>query len=915
MNLPNIPYPKAARKQTQTVFGGLDRRAAAGNGAICSMQNLSSDDTPLISPRRARWVREESVGTPYGVFANGDTLFYVDGDKCLCCNGRPAIWASGEAPGGQTSGNVAELSATEKVFAALGARVLIWPDKLLAKQETDQTHGEHWALYQLEKAVSVSATFADGTYVGESAEGNTIKAADSSFDWADYFRVGDGVTISGAADAENNKTIIVREIEGDELRFYENSFTVTAAAETITVAREVPDLDFLCTVDNRVWGCKDDEIRCCKLGDPFNWSVFDGLSTDAWSVETGTADDFTGCVSFLGYPTFFKEERIFKVYGNRPSNFESMESHALGVLQGSHKSLAIADNTLYYLSRAGFVAYSAGIPRLIGEELEIPFINSAVGGSDGGKYWCSIVWHPDAERTASELLCYDPSLRVWHREDTTRAKFFTYSDDKLFCMPVNGKLMFWGKRYDGHSGSVELWDNDHEVYVKETEIESSAEFSDWDYLTFDSKYPVRLWIRCEVEGTLTVSIRYNDGEWIPVSTLGGGRGTVYLPVQVRRCDRYALKFEATGPWTLRALEWELSAWEHRRPIWQPKNLLSIAVTTMPTKTAYTVGETLDLTGCVVTATYSDGSTKDVTSLCTFSPADGDTLEEAGAVTVGVSYTEYGTTVTTALEVEATYPPYLTFSSEEPFTLGVYNSTKTWNGSLEYSTDKETWTTWYGSTMNAAEDGGKYYLYLRGTGNTRITGSPGSGLYPPANKRWVITGADVSCIGDIRTLLDYHSPSEAEIGEHCFDSMFYGCTSLTSAPAIIFTTMPPKCCWRMFYGCTSLATAPALPATILHDCCYNWMFCDCTSLATVPALPATSLPFACYSSMFLGCTSLKFSKVQSEDYQTAYRIPANGTGIAEEHSLDSMFSGTGGTFTGTPEINTTYYTSNAVVPAT
>ena len=37
---------------------------------------------------------------------------------------------------------------------------------------------------------------------------------------------------------------------------------------------------------------------------------------------------------------------------------------------------------------------------------------------------------------------------------------------------------------------------------------------------------------------------------------------------------------------------------------------------------------------------------------------------------------------------------------------------------------------------------------------------------------------------------------------------------------------------MFYGCTSLTTAPSLPATKLAHYCYNQMFYGCTSLTTV-----------------------------------------------------------------------------------
>lgn len=90
----------------------------------------------------------------------------------------------------------------------------------------------------------------------------------------------------------------------------------------------------------------------------------------------------------------------------------------------------------------------------------------------------------------------------------------------------------------------------------------------------------------------------------------------------------------------------------------PKSLSSIAVTTNPTLMSYTVGDTLDLTGIVVTATYSDNSTANVTGLCTFSPANGATLQTAGTQAIAVSYAEDHITKTTSLNVSvAEYVPH------------------------------------------------------------------------------------------------------------------------------------------------------------------------------------------------------------------------------------------------------------------
>ena len=96
----------------------------------------------------------------------------------------------------------------------------------------------------------------------------------------------------------------------------------------------------------------------------------------------------------------------------------------------------------------------------------------------------------------------------------------------------------------------------------------------------------------------------------------------------------------------------------------------------------------------------------------------------------------------------------------------------------------------------------------------------------------------------------------KLASSCYGGMFYGCTSLTTAPAILPATKLASHCYEcMFYYCTSLTTAPELPATKLASSCYEYMFSGCTSLTTAPELPATTLAESCYYGMFRGCTSL------------------------------------------------------------
>lgn len=99
-----------------------------------------------------------------------------------------------------------------------------------------------------------------------------------------------------------------------------------------------------------------------------------------------------------------------------------------------------------------------------------------------------------------------------------------------------------------------------------------------------------------------------------------------------------------------------------------------------------------------------------------------------------------------------------------------------------------------------------------------------------------------------------------VGNMSYYYMFYGCTSLTSAPELPATTIAQQCYQGMFLNCTSLTTVPSiLPATDIRYCiqCYESMFAGCTNLTVAPELPATTLANAngCYGQMFKGCTSL------------------------------------------------------------
>jgi hypothetical protein len=127
------------------------------------------------------------------------------------------------------------------------------------------------------------------------------------------------------------------------------------------------------------------------------------------------------------------------------------------------------------------------------------------------------------------------------------------------------------------------------------------------------------------------------------------------------------------------------------------------------------------------------------------------------------------------------------------------------------------------------------------------------------------------------------------------------------------TIPSTYCfYRLFYWCSALRTPPKIIATTLKQYCYRQMFCLCTNLEVLPKLPATTLMASCYQQMFYQCSKIKLSTPQTWEYQTPYRIPSEWTWTTASNALSDMFQYTWWTFTWTPTIYTTYYTSNTVI---
>lgn len=328
-------------------------------------------------------------------------------------------------------------------------------------------------------------------------------------------------------------------------RYYEPS--------TVTIARKWPEnIQGVFADSNRLWGWDGRQIRCCKLGDPSNWDFFDGTAEDSWAVEVHDPDPFTGGISVHGYPTFFTENKRYRVYGSEPEAYQLGEQDCSGVRAGCEKSLAAFDGALYYVSRAGIMRDTGDAPVCISEALGPLRLSEAVAGGNQRRYYVT------GRDQAGELhnLILDTRNGAWIDEGSRNVVSYAAAAGVMHEAEID--------EADENRLTIRAYETGSPLGDGSPEPAQSsvAETNDYTVTQPNRKRVHRVQLRFVIGSgsSLTVAIRYDSsGDWQTVKTVtGDGRKrSVYLPVLPRRCDHFRLRFTATGDWELHSLALDL----------------------------------------------------------------------------------------------------------------------------------------------------------------------------------------------------------------------------------------------------------------------------------------------------------------------------------------------------------------------
>lgn len=562
MRYPKLPVRPLSR-ETVEAFGGYNRNLRIGDGEFRDMENLTSDYYPVLSPRGRRGVYARP-NDPKGLIAK-DSLCYIDGTSFVI-NEYPVDL-------GLTEG--------EKQLVSMGAYVIILPDKKWINTLDITQHGDIEASFSSTTDVAFYMSTATGDpyrdvttsdtepkdpanmalWIDTGSTPHSLKQYSASAGmWVTvattYVKISttgigkafeqyDGVTISGVLDEklQSLNTSATVWAKGDDFivitGLLEEATTQLASEGPVKVERKMPYMDYVVEAGNRIWGCRYgiasngsvvNEIYASKLGDFKNWNCFMGVSTDSWAAQVGTDGPFTGAVTHLGFPLFFKENCLHKVYISDSGAHGIQDTACRGVQRGCHKSLAIVNETLYYMARSGICAYDGSLPEEVSQALGAERYGEAVGGAHGNKYYVSMLgggkWN---------LFVLDTLKGMWHREDSLRATDFCSCRGEMYAIDADTKKIVT------LLGSGE---QDREP------VRWMAQTGPMGMRTPDSKYISRLSIRMQLELGTTVHIyaQYDrDQSWTQIcSVRGTDLRTFSVPVRPRRCDHMTLRFEGSG---------------------------------------------------------------------------------------------------------------------------------------------------------------------------------------------------------------------------------------------------------------------------------------------------------------------------------------------------------------------------------
>lgn len=392
----------------------------------------------------------------------------------------------------------------------------------------------YWYMYK-------GATGYDGTATVNYDE---IDATGANGLFSNYFQAGDHIVISGCTRIpQNNKEAVIESVSDLFVTFTDTVFAQGNETAAITVMRKIPDLDYICSSNNRLWGVSnaDKTIYASALGKPEAFYDYEGADTDSYAVAVGTDKDFTGICAYSDAVLCWKENVLHKILGNNPSDYYMATYTVNGVQSGSSESMRVINEVLYYKGVDGIYAYTGGTPSLISSALGMNRYRYAVAGCDDLHYHVSM---ENVDGSGWVYLIYDVLRGLWIKENDIRCNSFTEQNNTILYL--SDSTIWQTGQPDGER--VE-WMAEFVPFV--SIYSSLGRTNDLNRKTY-----TKLILRVDMtDGSeFTVETKEDNGPWtVAWEQEATDSKTVYIPLKLGRFDSFGIRLSGKGYSVVRAM--------------------------------------------------------------------------------------------------------------------------------------------------------------------------------------------------------------------------------------------------------------------------------------------------------------------------------------------------------------------------
>lgn len=417
-------------------FSGINVTESYKMGELKECENITCDTHPALSSRKSRSFFSSCTGTINGIGNHNGVFYTYYSEDRLYLNYNGSDYEFSSVTNCSDFLKKRRFATLENCIVIIPDNIMFFTDSLTFKTiDIDQSFSFDDTLKKISDEVIKTDLFdiSNKKFCGY-IYSNRISANSVTYIHAGYYtdfyfiafdsdiKAGDVITIkadvysnNATADKAYNEYIVkmkngisamVKEVkkvthsspvgsieETTELIFDENTIDTGGYSDVkftkIHIEKKMPEAVDIVSFNNRVWAVSGNKIYASKLGQPDEWNDFSmdsygTLPTSSFSASSGSDGDFTAIITHGNFIYAFKEDYIYKVYGDTPDEYAISGMSAPGV-SGLPDTLCVCGTNLMYSSYGEICVLRDGYPKVVSKK--IGKINPLCAASCRGKYY------------------------------------------------------------------------------------------------------------------------------------------------------------------------------------------------------------------------------------------------------------------------------------------------------------------------------------------------------------------------------------------------------------------------------------------------------------------------------------------------------------------------------------------------